>query len=400
MEKQAPITRQELIVVVGVIFAAFAGSLGIDIHLASLPAIMTYMHTDKTHVQQSVSIFLLGVGGSLLFYGPLSDKIGRKPVVIFGLCLATLSSFATAFTHTIGAFLFLRLIQGVGTGVCTGLGRIIVADILQGERFATLGSYFGIFVGLSPLFGPVIGGYIQQWFGWQTNFIALGFILLIPLLFIIFFCPETNQHKNPKAISVTNLLKNYGVLFTHPLFIGSTLISGLALSVTMVYASVSPFIFQVEYQLTPVDYGWITASIGIASMVGRFITPKIVQRIGVPRTTYFGSACLLASGALLCIFQNFHILHIFVLLILVFMAVLSFTFIMPCVASIALSPYSKKRGTAGALYGSSQMLIAFGASSIASSIEHSGIKVLALCYLVLGLLCCIIYRILIRNRAT
>src|ERR1700675_170108 len=79
---------------------AICGMLGTDIHLASIPHIMTYMHTDKAHMQQSVSIFLFGMGASLLFYGPLSDKYGRRPVVIFGLSLACIASFVAMFTRS------------------------------------------------------------------------------------------------------------------------------------------------------------------------------------------------------------------------------------------------------------------------------------------------------------
>src|SRR5436309_2599299 len=120
-----PLTFEEFkILAVSVIFA-ICGMLGIDIHLASLPHIMAYMHTDKSHMQQSVSIFLLGMGVSLLFYGPLSDKYGRKPIVIFGLAFASIFSFASALSTNINTFLILRLLQGIGSGVCMGVGRTI-----------------------------------------------------------------------------------------------------------------------------------------------------------------------------------------------------------------------------------------------------------------------------------
>ena len=97
---------------------ATCGLLGIDMHLASMPTMMHLMSTDKTHMQLSISIFLLGIGGSQLFYGPLSDKYGRKPVVVFGLTLAALSNFLVLFSLDINYFLFLRLLQGLGCGVC------------------------------------------------------------------------------------------------------------------------------------------------------------------------------------------------------------------------------------------------------------------------------------------
>lgn len=170
------ISAHEIRILAIVVIIATCSLLGIDIHLASLPFIMKYMHTDKTHMQQSVSIFFLGLGVSMLFYGPLSDKYGRKPIVIIGLIIAAIASFASVFTHNIHSFLLMRLLQGIGCGVCTGLGRSIVADILQGDRLASIGSYFAMFISLSPLIAPALGGYIQHYFGWQMNFIVLGCI--------------------------------------------------------------------------------------------------------------------------------------------------------------------------------------------------------------------------------
>ena len=87
--------------------------------------------------------------------------------------LACISSYSAAFVQHIVPFLILRILQGVGSGVCWGLGRIIAADVMQGERLAATGSYFTLFLSLSPLLAPALGGYVQHWFGWQANFILL-----------------------------------------------------------------------------------------------------------------------------------------------------------------------------------------------------------------------------------
>ena len=132
----AIVTRQEFKILISAVLLAVCAMLGLDIHLASLPHIMVYMHTDQLHMQQSISIFLLGLGASLLVYGPLSDRYGRKPIVIMGMTLAIISSYVTALTHNVHAFLLMRLLQGIGSGVCMGLGRTIIADVLHGDRLA------------------------------------------------------------------------------------------------------------------------------------------------------------------------------------------------------------------------------------------------------------------------
>jgi DHA1 family bicyclomycin/chloramphenicol resistance-like MFS transporter len=153
------------------------------------------MSTDKTHMQLSISIFLLGIGFSQLFYGQLSDKYGRKPIVIFGLTLAALSNFLVFIYLNINYFLVLRLLQGIWCGVCIGVGRMIASDMVQGERYAIVTSYMSLFVSLSPLCAPAIGGYIQSWFNWQANFIVLGIIIILVLFAYILFCEETRFHE-------------------------------------------------------------------------------------------------------------------------------------------------------------------------------------------------------------
>ena len=205
---------------------------------------MTYMHANKQSTQQSVSLFILGVGISIFIYGPLSDKVGRKPVELFGLGLACLTSYTAVLTHHVIPFLIMRFLQGVGSGVCWGLGRIIAADIMQGERLAALGSYFTLFLSPSPLLAPALSGYMQHWFDWQANFILLGSIILIVLLIFFLWLEETNQHKRPEAFILNELIKNYASFFSHRVFIGCGLLTGIDMAANFIYVMVSSFIFQ------------------------------------------------------------------------------------------------------------------------------------------------------------
>ncbi|MCP4474022.1 MAG: multidrug effflux MFS transporter [Gammaproteobacteria bacterium] len=392
---QVTLTRQEFTILSITVLVAICGTLGIDIHLASMPHIMAYLQTDKQHMQQSVSIFLLGMGSSLLFYGPLSDRYGRKPIVIFGLLLAILSSYATPFTTTIHTFLLTRLLQGIGSGVCLGLGRTIVADVLQGDRLATVGSYFAMVFSLSPVVAPVIGGYIQHWIGWKANFVVLGTVLAIALLTYMLFCPETNQHKNPRACAVEIVYHNYKSLLLHPLFVGCTLISGIAMASNMAYATTSAFILQTQFHLNPIVYGWLTTTVGAGAFLGRFITPIAINRIGGRYTLFSGLMLLLLAGLLLWIFIGLRIVNVPSIIVMVFFTLLAQTMISPNVTSRALSPFKDKRGAAGALFGGFQMLIAFLGSAIIGGFAHDGVLVLAISYTLLGALgiiifCCVI----------
>src|SRR3990167_8698880 len=326
MNPEFAITREEFKTLAIVVVIGIGGTLGIDIHLASMPHIMLFMHTNQQHIQQSVSIFLLGMGLSLLFYGPLSDRFGRKPIVIVGLSIAVVASFAAVFTTNIHSFLLSRLFQGVGSGVCIGLGRTIIADVLQGDRFAVIGSYFNMFINLSPLFAPAMGGYIQHWFGWQANFVTLGTILALTLLLYGFFCPETNKFKNAKACQPKIIFHNYKTLITHRVFVGCTLMTGIAVAFGMIYATLSSFIFQIQFHLSPVDYGWLTAIAGIAGFAGRIVNTMLIKSVGSQKTLLTGFFFLIFAGIFLLFFIFIREVSILIIMISVFFTMFSQSF--------------------------------------------------------------------------
>ena len=364
------INRQELKILIILVSLILGGMLGIDIHVASLPYIMKYMHTDKQHMQLSVSIYLLGLGVSLLVYGPLSDEYGRKPVVIVGLCIAIVASFTAAFAKNVLPFLALRFLQGIGAGVGLGLGKIIAADLMQGDKLIIVGSYFSIFLCLSPLFAPVLGSYIQHLFAWQANFIVVGGYLLVVFFIYLVFCPETNHHKQPNAFSIHKLWVNYSELLKNPFFIGCMLLAGSSISISMIYATISSFIFQIQFHLSAIDYGWITMLVSIGSVLGRLFNPFFIKNIGSHKTLFFAGYLLLFANIGMLLLDYVGLITIPLMLIIIFLALTSQAFISAISMAYSLGPFHHNRGSAGAIYSSFQMLVAFLSSALVSSFSY------------------------------
>ncbi len=285
---------------------------------------------------------------SLNYCGTLqSDRVGRKPVVLFGLSLACLASFAASSAQAIVPFLVLRFLQGVGSGVCWGIGRIIAADVMQDERLAAIGSYFTLFLSLSPLLAPALGGYIQHWFGWQVNFIVLGGIVFLVLLLFIFYFDETNLNKRENAFVLKNLISTYGSFFRHRLFMGSTLLTGVVMSANIIYMTISSFIFQQQFHTSPIIFGWLTAVVGLASVVGKLVSPFVIIRLRNQKTTLVGAVLLLIRGVFLTFFGVIKFMSIPVVLFGVAIAFFSFAMVSSTTMAMALSPFHDKRGSAG-----------------------------------------------------
>lgn len=363
---------------------AVAGFLGIDIHLASLPAIMQFMHTDKIHMQQSISIYLLGLGVSMLFYGPLSDKYGRRPIILFGLLLGCVFSFVCMFTQTIHQFLFTRLMQGLGCGVCIGLGRTVVSDILQGDRFAIVVSRLSSVGALAPLLAPALGGYLQHIFGWQANFFAFGCYILIAAIIYGVFCPETHRDKNPHAFKIRVLFSHYRQILKHRVFILSALLSGISVSVMMIYAALSPFILQVGFQLTPVVYGWIISALSISGIGSRFLTSQMIQSFGRLRHLEFCVFLFLFVSCLFALFDLWGLLSLSVFIGFSALTILARSSAASIFTSYAMDSFPDKRGVAGSLYGSIQILIAFAISGVVGLFSTDGLVVLVVSYLLIA----------------
>lgn len=374
-----------------------AGFLGIDIYLASMPHIMKFMHTDKQHIQQSVSLFLLGMGSSLFVYGPLSDKYGRKPMMLIGLSIASAASFASTITAHIIPFLISRLFQGIGAGACTGIARISAADVLHGDRFVVVGSYFSIVVSLSLLFSPTLGSYIQVWFGWQANFIFLGTIQLIALILYALFCPETNYKKN-KSLSFIHLLTNYRSLLSHRLFLGYTLISGIGMAASMAYITTSSFIYQTQLHIGPVIYGWITAFVGLGSICGNLALASSIKYFSRARCLQFALVLLLCSGLGITFLDYFHFTSVTSLTLIVCFSFFALSFVLVCTTTDALTSFHDKRGTAGALFGGFRILIAFSVSAGIGLLPHNSVMVLGAMYFFLGAIGLCVYSFMCRTK--
>ena len=373
--------------IVLITFVAISAMLGVDIHLASLPEIATYMGTTKQIVQQSVSIYFGGLGVSLLFYGPLSDYLGRKPVILIGLLIGMLSSYAASMTTHIVPFLVMRLIQGIGAGASMGICRVMMADLVQGERLAVIGSYLTMALSFSLMWAPALGGYIQHHYGWQMNFIVLSGFLGFILCAFVLLAKESNRYIQKGNWSLSNLFKSYLCFLKNMTFLSYACISGMMFGVAAVFATLSPFILQNQFHLTPIVYGWVMLVISIGSLMGRFLNPMLLHRFQINKTVLIGFFILTIAGLSL-LGMMLWVPHIWRFLVLgVFIARASQAFTGPNIMSKALSPFHDKRGLAGSLYGCIQMSLAFLMSASAGLMSFEGVWVLVFAYLMIPLGC-------------
>lgn len=247
-------------------FASFVN----DLYLPTLPQMCRDFHASRSVVQLGLSFVMIGLGFGELFWGPLSDKIGRKPVLYMSLAVFATASAASVFSPSISFFLGCRLAQGIGASGAVLLARTIPADICQGLQLAKIMALVGAINGIAPVAGPLIGGFLAKDLGWRGIFAILTGVGLIMLASGIHL-RETLPPGQRKKGSFSSLLHEYGPLLRNRPFMIHVMLKGAALGVLFSYIAAGPFIIQDHYGFTPMQFGLIFGGNALAIVIGSVV---------------------------------------------------------------------------------------------------------------------------------
>ncbi len=351
--------RAESLIVSVLLTAMVAlGPISTDLYLPSLPAIGAAFGVSNAEVQLTLSVFLAGFAVSQLVYGPLSDRFGRRPVILGGLALYLLATIVCAFAGSIEVLILARFLQALGACVGPVLGRAVVRDIYGRERAARMLSYMGMAMALAPAFGPILGGFLEVWFGWRANFAALAAFAVATLAGALVTLPETNRWKSPDATRPGHLLATYLGLLRHRSYIGYVLVTACTYAGIFSFISGSAFVLIGLLGLSPDVYGFCFAAIVVGYMAGTFLSGRLTLALGLERMVQLGTAVQVAGGAAglgLLLLDSVTLAGI-VLPVVVFM--LGTGLAMPNAQAGAIGPFPRAAGSASALLGFFQMGLA------------------------------------------
>lgn len=334
------------------------GAISTDLYLPSLPAIAGHFRAETGAAQLTLSVFLVGFAVSQLVYGPLSDRFGRRPVLVGGLLIFTAASTACALADSLAMLIVARFFQALGACAGPVLGRAIVRDIYGREQAARVMSYISTAMALAPALGPILGGVIQDWLGWRANFGALVAIGMIALLAVLAALPETNRWRDPAATGPARLFGNYVGLLADPLYRGYVLICALAYAGLFAFISGSSFVLIETLGLTPLQFGLCFASMVTGYMAGTFTSARLTLRLGLERLVAAGAWAGCIGGALGTGFTLAGLVTLPTLLAPVFLFALGAGLMLPNAIAGAIGPFPEKAGSASALLGFLQMLLA------------------------------------------
>ena len=280
------------------VLVAAISALSMNFFLPSLPAMAEFFVVDYAVMQLAVSAYL-GVTAILqIIMGPLSDRYGRRPVMLAALVVFVIATIGCAVSTSAETFLLCRMIQAV---VATGLAlaRASVRDTLEASQAASMISYVTMGMAMGPMLGPVFGGILEQWFGWQSTFWTLGVLGCLVLWLVWVDFGETHAHKTS---SFAEQFRQYPALLGSHLFWGYALTAAFASGSFFAFLGGAPYVASNVLGMNPASMGFYFGLISLGYLIGNFISGRLVAEVGLNRMmlvgTFVASLGLLLSGTL------------------------------------------------------------------------------------------------------
>jgi len=336
------------------------GPISTDLYLPSLPGIAQHFGTDAAAAQLTLSVFLGGFAIGQVFYGPLSDRFGRRPVLVAGIAVYLAASMACAIAESIQALILSRMFQAVGA--CSGvvLARAIVRDLYAPERAGTVLAYMGSAMAVAPMIGPVIGGQLEINFGWRANFVALMGFATVILLSVVGVLDETNKRLDPDALRPRRILGNFVEMLSSSRFLGCLLAASFCYSGLFAFISASSFVLIDVVELTPDVFGFCFAAVVFGYMLGAISAGRLIQGLGLDKVMLLGGLLTASGGPVMLLLAYLSQADIAVLEIILPMAAYAagVGLVMPTTTAAAIGPYPEKAGAASSVLGFIQMCLA------------------------------------------
>ncbi|NEX60836.1 multidrug effflux MFS transporter [Noviherbaspirillum galbum] len=360
--------------------------LSTDLYLASLPGLASGFGVPASTVQLTLSLFVAGFGGAQLVIGPLSDRFGRRPVVIAGLVLYVFASALCALSPSIRMLIAARFLQALGCCAAVIMARAIVRDAWAPAHGARVVARASSWLSLAPLIGPIVGSYLQVNAGWRAAFVALGMVSALALAVTVMWLPETNLHRDRRATEISGLMANYRLVLGSRDFWAHALPGALSYGAIFSFISGSSVVLIKVLQVPTEIFGYCF-SFGVSGyMGGTLLCRRLLPRIGMRRAFKLGSGLALATGALFLALAAAGVAHWALVLAAMFLTMGAHGINFPVAQSGAVTPFPQQAGTAAGVMGALYMAIAFLVGTVVGATHNGTLYPLALISCTLGML--------------
>ena len=272
------------------------GPMSVDLYLPSLPELGRVFGASVPQVQLTLSGYLLCFAIGQIVFGPISDHVGRKPVLLAALSLYVAVCLSCMFATSIEMLIALRCLQALGVAGAPVLARAIVRDLYQGVRAGRELARMGSITALAPVVAPSLGGILQSTFGWRASFLGMAALGLCAIVLVIRLLPETMKQPPKQPMSLPSIIRGYGIFLRHRTFRIYLAIVSASYGGLFAWISGSSFVLQDLYGLSPLLFGLVFAAATLGYGLGTLLAARLVMRIGIDRTIVCGGVALAAGG--------------------------------------------------------------------------------------------------------
>lgn len=354
------------------------GPLATDMYLPALPAMAAALGASAAEIQLTLSVYMAGFAIAQLVCGPLSDRFGRKPVMLGGLILFAAASIGCALAETVEAMLAMRLLQALGGATGPVLGRAAVRDIHEPARAAVIMSYVAMIMAIAPAVAPTFGGVLLTHFGWPSLFVFLAGYAVVAAITLALLLPEPLAPHLRQSIRVSALLRSYRIVLTDGSFRVYSLTNALVFGGVFAFLSGSSFVLIDFHGVPAAHFGYYFAFIVAGYVSGSFASGQLSRRLGTRRLVLAGAGASAAGGTILAALAWTGVHNLAAVIAPQVLYLFGVGIVMPQALTGALAPFPERAGTASALFGFLQMAMAGAAGAVVGQLHDGTPRMMAL----------------------
>lgn len=333
--------------------------LSTDLYLASLPGIGTRFNASTSAVQLTLSVFMLCFGVMQLFTGPLSDRLGRRPVLLGGLAAYLWGSLVCMFAPTLAVLVTGRGLQAIGCCTAVVIARAIVRDVYAPQEGAKKLAEALAVLSIGPLLGPPLGSWLEVMFSFRGAFAALSLFSALLGAWILWRFAETNRNLNPHATDAGPMLANYAAIARSRPWIANTLLASASYGGLFAFISGSSFVLIKVLAVPVTMFGLAFAACVAGYLIGTLVCRRTLGKAGLQTTLSIGAWVSALSGMAMLLLALAGVVHWLAILVPQFFYMMAHGFNFPCSQNGAVAPFPEKAGAAAGLLGFVVMLTAF-----------------------------------------
>ena len=337
---------------------SIVGPMTIDMYLPALPSMAESLGTTIGAVQGTLTAYLIGFGIAQLFYGPISDQLGRRIPLYIGLTLFIIGSVVSYVAPTIEVLTVARVLQGLGGAVVMVIPRAIIRDIDTGVAATRLMGSIMMVISVSPMIAPLIGSVIMAFGGWRSIFLALALLGGLSLILTKTALPETLTPKDRMPFNISTFLAGIRTLIADPSYLGLTLIGAFGMASFFVFFASASFVYTGQFGLSPVQFSLAFALNGLGFFLATKSVGKMAERFGLPTVIKSAVAGFAATTLLLAMLAHAGFGTLPLIMGLLFVGFGLLGFVVPPTMVLALEKHGQIAGLASSLGGTIQVVTA------------------------------------------